>query len=156
MRIAKTTQGSTAVNKLSGAFKPTFIHIMIIATIFFIFYAISVCYSQKKIEYREKQAQQRQIEQEIVEIRQENGGLRNEIGFLKTSEGVEEIAREKLGLIKPKEIAFVVISTPSPSDSNEKKNVENNKEKTIRLKEEIKKESAKKEGWLSRILNKLW
>lgn len=136
-------------------FKLTFVHVAIFAAIFFIFYSISVCYSQKKMEYREKIAQKSQLEQDIGALERENGGLRNRIAFLNTSEGVELIAREKLGLIKPKEIAFVVISTPSPGGDGEKSG-EDNKERTLQLKKEIIKESQKKEGWLGTILNRLW
>lgn len=134
----------------------TFVHIVIIGAIFFIFYAMSVCYSQKKIEYQEKLIQQKQIEQEIEILEKDNRKLKSKIAFLNTDEGVEGIAREKLGLIKPKEIAFVVISTQTPLDTSGEKVVEYNKAKTTGLSQEIRKESLKKEGWLGRILNRLW
>jgi len=117
----------------------------------FIFYQN---YTQKEMEYAQKEAQLKKLETEMTAIENENKQLRKEIAHLNTKEGVEEIAREKLGLIKPQEIAFVVISSPTPStktipESSEARSAENQ-----RLKEEIIKESRKEEGWLQKILNK--
>lgn len=44
-----------------------------------------------------------------------NRKLRDRVGYLETDEGVEEVAREKLGLVRPGELAYAVI--PPPPDS---------------------------------------
>ncbi len=126
------------------------------------FLAFAVCsvfifyqnYTQKQLEYEKKEAQLQKIEAEITAVENENKQLRREIAHLNTKEGVEEIAREKLGLIKPQEIAFVVISSPTPSSTSLPESSEARSAKNQKLKEEIIRESRKEEGWLQKILNK--
>jgi len=132
----------------------------VLSVVFFIaFAACSVFifyhnYTQKQMEYAKKDEQLKKLETEIAAVENENKQLRREIGHLNTKEGVEEIAREKLGLIKPQEIAFVVISSPTPSATGVPVSSEVSSAKNEKLKEEIIKESRKEEGWLQKILNK--
>lgn len=126
-----------------------------IGVFFLVFYAFNAAYKQKKLEYKEKLTQVSQLEQEITKLEKENKELKREINYLNTNEGVEAIAREKLGLIKPKEIAFVVVSSPVPSVSNAPVNVENKKENTIKLKKEIMEEVSREDNFFKRLWNRI-
>ncbi len=133
-----------------------FIHIASCLFAVFILYSFNLSYNKKTGEYREKLTQVQQVNSEIVVLEKENKHLKEQVTHLNTNEGVEEIAREKLGLIKPDEIAFVVVSSPSPeapaapsSNSNDDTKMAKNQE----LKKEIQKETAREEGWFQKILN---
>lgn len=156
MRITGKGEHPTISSQTEKPFKFSLFHFVILGTVFFIFYAFSECYSMKKMEYGDKITQRVRIEQEIASLQAEDRQLKQQIAFLRTNEGVEQVAREKLGFIKPKEIAFVVISTPTPSTPATPHEPSIDKEKTSKLKEEIIRESSKKEGWIRKILNTLW
>ncbi|MBI3997651.1 MAG: septum formation initiator family protein [Armatimonadetes bacterium] len=50
------------------------------------------------------------------ELRLQNAQLREEIGLLDTPEYVERLAREQLGLVRPGEIAVILVRpTPAPA-----------------------------------------
>jgi cell division protein FtsL len=53
------------------------------------------------------------LERERDELRRQNAQLREEIRLLNTPEYVERIAREQLGLVKPGEVAVILVA-PSP------------------------------------------
>jgi cell division protein FtsB len=48
-------------------------------------------------------------------LRSHNERMRERVAYLDTPEGIEEIAREKLGLVRPGELAYAVV--PPPPDS---------------------------------------
>jgi cell division protein FtsL len=48
------------------------------------------------------------LEAELTNLKERNGELRKDIDELKTPEGVEALARETLGLVKPGEQAYIV------------------------------------------------
>ena len=48
-------------------------------------------------------------------LRQHNDRMRERVSYLETDAGVEEIAREKLGLVRPGELAYAVV--PPPPDT---------------------------------------
>jgi cell division protein FtsL len=53
---------------------------------------------------------------EREDIRRQNAQLREEIRLLSTPEYIERLAREQLGLVKPGEIAIILVQpTPAPS-----------------------------------------
>lgn len=60
-----------------------------------------------RLQY-EHQREVRTLEAELVSLKTRNGELREEVDQLKTPEGVEQLARETLGLVKPGEQAYVV------------------------------------------------
>lgn len=60
-----------------------------------------------RLQY-EHQREVRTLEAELESLKERNGELREEVDTLKTPEGVEQIARETLGLVKPGEEAYVV------------------------------------------------
>ena len=48
-------------------------------------------------------------------LRQHNDRMRERVSYLETDAGVEEIAREKLGLVRPGELAYAVVPPPLPA-----------------------------------------
>lgn len=70
-----------------------------------------VCQS-KQVEYEAKLDEVAQARRDNVRLEQNNRRLQALTEYLKTNEGVEEIARDKLGLVRPGEVAFVVVPPP--------------------------------------------
>ena len=60
-----------------------------------------------RLQY-EHQRQVDSLESELEGLKSRNDDLRVEVDQLKTPEGVEEVARDTLGLVKPGEQAYVV------------------------------------------------
>ncbi len=56
------------------------------------------------------------LRQEIQELKVQNEQLQKEATFLESAEGLEKMAREELGLVKPGEVAIITI----PSKTEEK------------------------------------
>jgi cell division protein FtsL len=60
-----------------------------------------------RLQY-EHRRQADSLESELEGLKSRNDELRDEVDELKTPEGVEEVARDTLGLVKPGEQAYVV------------------------------------------------
>lgn len=67
------------------------------------------------------------LEGERRELQRLNAQLREEIKLLQTSEYVERLARERLGLVKPGEIALRIVETPPPANPMQKEPQEREK-----------------------------
>ncbi len=68
-----------------------------------------------KLKHEETLGKQREVESARAELQADietNDALKHQIHFLKTSDGVEKVARERLGLIRPYESSFVVVNIP--------------------------------------------
>lgn len=64
--------------------------------------------------------------QEVAEARLDldrtvavNQSLKHQADFLRTEQGVEKVAREKLGLVKPHEASYVVVNGSRPKELSE-------------------------------------
>lgn len=57
------------------------------------------------------------IQQEIAEIRDKNQGLQQQLDRMRSDAYIEQVAREKLGLVKPGEARIVPVE-PGGSDSS--------------------------------------
>jgi len=76
-----------------------------------------------RLQYQHQREVQ-SLEQELEGLKSRNDELREQVDELKTPEGVEELARASLGLVKPGEQAYVVTggtigetsATVSPAD----------------------------------------
>jgi cell division protein FtsL len=63
-----------------------------------------------------------QLERERDLLRRQNAQLREEIKQLHRPEYVERIAREQLGLVRPDEIAVIVVQpTPAPTSATRRR-----------------------------------
>ena len=78
----------------------------------------------KSSEHNARLAEIRNIQSENEKIEEENEKLQQKVEYLKTNKGVESVAREKLGLVKPSEIAFVVVNDKNNSKTNSKNNLD--------------------------------
>jgi hypothetical protein len=65
-------------------------------------------YTPLKIQYQESREQAR-LEAELESLRERNDSLSTQVERLRTPEGVEEVARETLGMVKDGEHAYVVL-----------------------------------------------
>lgn len=78
------------------------------------YHSYLICLDQKQ-DCRRKQAELVVVEQQIREARAANTILEKKRERLLTAEGMEEVAREKLGMVRPGEIAYVV--EPGPPEA---------------------------------------
>lgn len=67
-------------------------------------------YPALRVQYQE-QKQRARLESELEGLKERNDRLRAQVDRLKTPEGVEDAARESLGLVKAGEHAYVVMDT---------------------------------------------
>lgn len=74
-----------------------------------------VLYAPMKIQYQESREQQR-LQAELDSLKARNETLSAQVGRLRTPEGVEEVARQTLGMVKQGEHAYVVLD-PSAEES---------------------------------------
>ncbi|MHB9003024.1 MAG: FtsB family cell division protein [Coriobacteriia bacterium] len=65
-------------------------------------------YPVARVQYGE-QRQKARLEAELQSLKERNSNLRREVDHLKTPEGVEQVARESLGLVKEGENVYVVL-----------------------------------------------
>ena len=64
-------------------------------------------YPVLRLQYQQQRELQT-LQEELEGLKDRNADLRQQIDELKTPEGVERVARESLGLVKPGEHAYVV------------------------------------------------
>lgn len=79
-------------------------------------YLLYVTYEVKREETRMKEAEVERARVELARVVAYNEGLKDQVRFLQTREGVEKVAREKLGLIRPNETTYIVINAPAVQD----------------------------------------
>ncbi|MDP2234750.1 MAG: septum formation initiator family protein [Actinomycetota bacterium] len=73
-------------------------------------------YPVMRVQYREAREKSR-LEAQLSALKARNTKLRAQVDRLKTPEGVEEIARESLGLVKQGEHAVVIVdASREPTD----------------------------------------
>ena len=90
--------------KLKRAGFPT----KIIVLILLVYMAVSLLTLREQIT--EAQAQEAELSNQVAELEQKNESLENDIARKDDPDMLEEIAREKLGLVAPGEKIFVDIS----------------------------------------------
>lgn len=87
----------------SGALLVTAILLSVVA------YNLYYCCQIKQRELEECQQELVKLKSDISLTEYTNSQLKAQVEYLATDAGAEEIAREKLGLIKPGEVSFVVL-----------------------------------------------
>jgi cell division protein FtsB len=84
-----------------------------------LFCVFSLClYSlclERQSNFEAKLVELDELKTERRQLREHNERLRDRVAYLQTDAGVEEVAREKLGLVRPGELAYAVV--PPPPDS---------------------------------------
>ena len=86
-------------------------------TLLVVAYHLFYVFQLKQIELEEGQKELARLKVELSMNEFANAQLRAQVKYLATDAGAEDVAREKLGLIKPGEMAFVVVggSPPQPA-----------------------------------------
>ncbi|WAM33506.1 FtsB family cell division protein [Caldicellulosiruptor morganii] len=74
--------------------------------VFFSIYAITTIVKQQMILNQVK-AQQKEVVQQIEKIKKENEHLKRLAQYIDTKEYIQQVAREKLGLVGKNEIVFI-------------------------------------------------
>lgn len=84
---------------------------MLVAALLFalVSYNLFYCCQIKQRELEERQLELVKLKSEISLAEYSNSQLKAQVAYLSTDAGAEEVAREKLGLIKPGEVSFVVL-----------------------------------------------
>jgi len=72
-----------------------------------------VC-SDRQAQFEAKLAELDQVNGQVSSLEAHNQRLRTRVDLLNTRAGIEEVAREKLGLVKPGELAYAVVPPPPP------------------------------------------
>ncbi|MBR0518667.1 septum formation initiator family protein [bacterium] len=134
-----------------------FLLFLILGTIvsFLISFFFIKSYMVKSAEYNAKLAEIKILQQEKEKLEEENEILQSKIEYLKTEKGIESVAREKLGLVKPSEIAFIVVNDKNDPISSTK--IKKSKKEKIIEKDTTKKEiKQKKVNWLDLLWRDLF
>lgn len=76
-------------------------------------YVLYTCCRLKQSELEERQSELVHLQNEISMAEYQNAQLRAQVAHLSTDAGAEEVAREKLGLIRPGEVTYVVLGQES-------------------------------------------
>jgi len=118
-------------------------------------------YVVKTKEYKDKIAQFEALKSENEQLQRENEALEQQIDYLKSTSGVESVAREKLGLIKPSEVAFVVVNdkkNPPLSQSKTGADIPKPHHSPVNRDNSGDKDEGKNdsEGWLQKIWNNIF
>lgn len=90
--------------------------------------ALWMLYPVMRIEYQQ-QRQKQTLEQRLAALKERNEQLREKAQRLQTPQGVEEVARESLGLVRPGEQVYIVTegeptATPAPDVSAQTRSIQ--------------------------------
>lgn len=96
------------VRRSTMKFKRSGIVIKIVILALILYAAISLVTTKGKIS--QALTDQQQLQKQLDEVLQENAGLKYDIEHAGDDETIEEIARSKLGLVKPGEKIFFDVS----------------------------------------------
>ncbi|MFN8608832.1 MAG: septum formation initiator family protein [Vulcanimicrobiota bacterium] len=86
-------------------------------------YNLYYCCQIKQRELEERQRELVKLKSDISLAEYTNSQLKAQVEYLSTDAGAEEVAREKLGLVKPGEVSFVVLGGENLSKSDLKPTV---------------------------------
>jgi len=138
-----------------------FLILLVFATIiaFFASFFFIKYYMVKSTEYHARVSEIKNLEKEKEKLEEDIAILEKKIDYLKTDNGVESVAREKLGLVKPSEIAFVVVddkNSPNKTSSSKKGKKDTDKDKKEENKNLEVSQKPEKTNWLQLIWNDLF
>ncbi len=74
-------------------------------------FSIGITVHEQSEEYQAKSEKLREIDAKILAAKEDIDRIERERDHLKTPEGVEDIARERLGMVRPGEIVYVIDSS---------------------------------------------
>ena len=85
-------------------FKKSSLITKLVIMILLVYSMVTLVYLQRQLS--EKQLEREALEIQITQVQQANAALTEDIDALGTKEGIEAVAREKLGLVSEGEITF--------------------------------------------------
>jgi cell division protein FtsB len=97
----------------SGWQRPSWTGLVVLGMLVVISYNLYFVCHLRQIEYESKLAELQDLRQQMYLAEFSNHQLEARVAHLRTDAGVEEVAREKLGLVRKNEVAYVVIPQPS-------------------------------------------
>lgn len=104
---------SARPNLPSGARHSLLSLILVLVFTGFGFALYNVC-SNRQGQFEAKLEELDMVNDQLRALDVQNSRLREQVALLKTDDGVEEVAREKLGLVRPGELAYSVVPPPPP------------------------------------------
>jgi len=111
-------------------------------------YSLFMSYQLKQQETLHKRQEVDLMRRELERVVQQNEQLKLQARFLRTEEGIEKVAREKLGLIRPNETTYVVINAPTVRDSLNSR--------TAMKPKCVENAAGQVQNWLTRVLQCWW
>lgn len=94
--------------------------VVAVLIVLFVFSLLSYIFLSRYSHYRALQTRIATVEKELDLLRKDNTRLKHEINMLHTPGRIESLARERLGLTKPGELAFRVTDTKQKANIEEK------------------------------------
>ncbi len=88
--------------------------LIIILIIFVVYFVYSMYITDIKL--KEYQANQSELNQEINMLEDDIERLQDDLEYAQTTEAVEKIAREKLKMVKPNEIIYMIKGLEDPDE----------------------------------------
>ncbi len=85
-------------------FKKSSLITKLVIMILLVYSMVTLVYLQRQLSA--KQLERQELEMQITQVQQANAALSEDIAALGTKEGIEAVAREKLGLVSEGEITF--------------------------------------------------
>ena len=93
-----------AMQEMRIKFKKSSLITKLVIAILLVYSMITLVHLQRQLS--QKQAERAALETQLTEQQQANAALHSNIDAIDTDEGVEAVAREKLGLVSEGEITF--------------------------------------------------
>ncbi|MBM3460707.1 MAG: septum formation initiator family protein [Armatimonadetes bacterium] len=95
------------------------VNVLFTAGIALMAYVLLLTWQEKRRETLEKEREVAAMRAFLAKVVAQNDDLKRQVRFLQTPEGVEKVARERLGLIRVNETSYVVINAPTLKDAPE-------------------------------------
>lgn len=103
---------STNRERALDLLRTLFINLAFAALVAVVGYSLLVTYQLKQQETRQKELEVEIARADLQRDIEINEDLRRQIRTLRTEDGLEKVARERLGLVRPNESTYVVVNVP--------------------------------------------
>ena len=118
-RASHPTPGVSRREKMLEIARLVGANVLFTAFVLVVAYLLYYAYAEKRHETDLKRQEVAEAQLDLDRTLAVNQSLKRQSEFLRTEEGVEKVAREKLGLIKPHESTYVVVNGERPKDPSE-------------------------------------
>ena len=103
---------STNRDRALDVLRTVVINLAFAALVAVVGYSLLVTYQLKQQETRQKELEVETARADLQRDIEINEDLRRQIRTLRTEAGLEKVARERLGLVRPNESTYVVVNVP--------------------------------------------